>query len=88
MSESAPFIPKDKPKSWVVGILAGLVGLAVGFVAFTAAWTGISWLKSIAVFLFALCWLVAATSWFVFIFGLLTGRYRNMQPREWSEQLW
>lgn len=37
MSEPKPFIPRDKPKSWVVGILAGLVGLAVGLVGFAAA---------------------------------------------------
>lgn len=88
MSKPEPFIPKDKPKSWVVGLLAGLVGLAVGLVAFAAAWAGISWLKSIAMFLFVLCWLAFAASWFVFIFGLLTGRYRNMQLKEWREQLW
>ena len=88
MSESDPFIPKDKPKSWVVGLLAGLAGIAVGLVAFAAAWAGIIWLKSISTFLFVLCWLAFAVSWFVFISGLLTNRYDNMQPKEWDDQLW
>lgn len=88
MSEPKPFIPNDKPKSWVIFILAGLIGLAVGLVGFAAAWAGISWLKRAAIFIFVLCWLVSAATWLVFIFGLLTGRYKNIQPREWSEQLW
>ncbi len=88
MSEPKPFIPKDKPKSWVIFILAGLIGLAVGLVGFAAAWAGISWLKGAAIFIFVLCWLVSAATWLVFIFGLLTGRYKNIQPREWGEQLW
>ncbi len=88
MSEPKPFIPKNKPKSWVVGILAGLIGLAVGLVGFAAAWAGINWLKWVAIFIFVQCWLVFAATWFVFVFGLLTGRYKNIQCREWSEQLW
>jgi hypothetical protein len=88
MSEPKPFIPRDKPKSWVVGILAGLVGLSVGLVGFVAAWVGINWLKLLAIFFFAVCWLVFAATWFVFVFGLLTGRYKNIQPKVWSEQLW
>jgi len=88
MSEPKPFIPKDKPKSWVLFILAGLIGLAVGLVGFAAAWAGINWLKGAAIFIFVLCWIVSAATWLVFIFGLLTGRYKNIQPREWSKQLW
>lgn len=86
--ERRPFIPRDKPKSGVIFILACLVGLAIGLVGFAAAWAGISWLKSIFMLLFFTCWLVAAASWFVLMFGMLTGRYRNMQPKEWREQLW
>lgn len=88
MSEPKPFIPRDKPKSWVVGILAGLVGLAVGLCGLIAAWAGINWLESLAIFSFTVCWLVFAAMWFVFAFGQITGRYKNIQPKEWSEQLW
>lgn len=88
MIEPKPFIPRDKPKSWVVGILAGLVGLAVGLVGFVAAWAGINWLKVIATALFVLCWLVFSTMWCVCIFGQLTGRYKNIQPKKWGDQQW
>jgi tellurite resistance protein TehA-like permease len=88
MREQKPFIPRDKPKSWVVSTLAGLVGLAMGLVSFIAAWGGINWLKSVAIFLFAICWLVFAATWLLFVSGLLSGRYKNVQPKEWSKQLW
>jgi hypothetical protein len=88
MAEQKPFIPRDKPKSWVVGILAGLVGLCVGFVAVAAVMLGLNWLKQIAVAVFFLCGLVFGVTWLVFISGLLSGRYRNIQEKQWKEQLW
>ena len=52
MSEVRPFIPQDKPKFFVVGVLAGLIGLASGLVAFASASFGFSLLKTLSVVVF------------------------------------
>ena len=88
MSEKRPFIPNDKPRFWVLFVLAGLSGMAVGLVGFGAAWFELRWLALPMMFLFVCCWLVAAISWFGYVFGFLTGRYRNLSSRPWAEQVW
>lgn len=88
MSTAKPFIPRDKPKSWVVGICAGLIGMAIGLVGFLFSWLGIKIIKDIAIGLFITCWATFAISWLVFIFRLISGRYSNLQPKPWSEQIW
>ncbi len=88
MVDKRPFIPRDKPRFWVLFVLAGLSGMGVGLIGFGAAWFEQRWLASPMMLLFACCWLVAAVSWLGFIFGLLTGRYRNLSPRPWAEQIW
>lgn len=88
MPSAEPFIPNDKPRSWVITVCAGLMGLAVGFVAFLAAWLGLSALKAVAVTAFVLCWVVLAAFGLVFLAGLLTGRYSKVESRPWKEQVW
>lgn len=88
MNETKPFIPHDKPRSWVVGVLAGLSGLTVGLIALAAAALGIASVKSFAIALFVVCWATCALSGLVFASGLITGRYANLKPKKWSEQLW
>jgi hypothetical protein len=88
MSTVKPFIPRDKPRSWVIGVCAGLIGMAVGLVGFVFAWVGIKPIQAIAIFLFMVCWLTFALSWLVFAFRLLTGHYRNIQSKDWAQQIW
>lgn len=88
MKDSAPFIPRDKPRSWVVGVLAGLSGLAAGLVAFVGAWLGFAVVKFVGIVLFVACWLAFAGAWLVFMIGLVSGRYAKVEPREWSDQVW
>ena len=83
-----PFIPRDKPRWWVIFILACLVGLGVGLLAFTAAWFGLTWVSRQLVPISLACWATAAVSWFGFMFGMVTGRYRNLEDRPWKEQVW
>ena len=78
-------IPRDKPKSWVIQMFAGFVGLLSALTGFAAAWASIAWLESVATFFFVVCWLVFAATWLVSIHSLLTGRHRNMKPREWKD---
>jgi len=88
MGAKQPFLPRDKPRSWVVGVCAGLIGMAVGLVGFFFAWLGIKPVQAVAVFLFAICWLTFAASWLFFVLRLISGRYRNLQPKEWQQQIW
>ena len=84
-----PFIPRDKPKSWVIFICAGLIGLlGFGPIAFLGAAYEITAAYYLGISGFALCWAVGALTWFVFMAGLLTGKYRNLPARSWSEQVW
>lgn len=88
MSEKRPFIPTDKPKSWVLFILACLTGIAIGLIAFIAAYNELNVVAKIVSPFFFICWLIAAVNWFIFMFGLLTGRYKKIEHRSWNEQVW
>ena len=82
------FIPRDKPKSWVVFVLSALLGLAFGLCAFAAALNG--WLIAKAIFTtgFAACWVVAALAGVTCGIGMATGRYASLQEKPWRDQLW
>ncbi len=88
MASTEPFIPNDKPRSWVVTICAGLTGLAVGLIAFVATWLELPALKSAAFTAFLLSWAVLAIFGLVFLVRLSGGRYSNIEPRPWKEQVW
>jgi hypothetical protein len=88
MSNKRTFIPRDKPRFWVVCVLAWLSGIAVGLIGFVATLYELPWLALPMMVLFVCCWLVGAVSWLGYIVGLLSGRYRNLITRPWSEQTW
>ena len=86
---SRPFIPQDKPKSWVIFVLAVLIGLLVfGPIGFLGAYFEVTELYLLAAFGFMSCWLVAAVTLIVFFAKLISGKYRNLPPRPWSDQVW
>ena len=88
-SEKKPFFPKDKPKSWVMGISSGLVALLIaGPVTILGVYLELSIVKTIGTTIFILCWVIFAVTWFVFAIGMLSGKYRNLQEKEWGEQIW
>ncbi len=89
MKENKVFIPRDKPKSFVIGILSCLVGLFVaGPILIAGKYYEINLIEIIGQFMFISCWVLFATSWLIFIFGLTNGKYKNLEEKEWSEQLW
>ncbi|MHB1015642.1 MAG: hypothetical protein ACYC2W_10245 [Desulfurivibrionaceae bacterium] len=88
MSQGRPFIPRDKPKFWVVGILAGLAGLGFGLLAIGAVWFGFPLMKSLFIVGFFACWATCAVSWFGFVLGMFVGRYRGLEEKPWREQVW
>ena len=90
MGETSAFIPKNKPKFWVIGILAGLSALFSTALSFGAVWLGIPIpiVKALLIPVFAICWATFAVSWVGFAIGMLSGRYRNLTEKPWREQEW
>jgi len=82
------FIPSDKPKFFVIAVLAGLSGLAIGIVAFIAAAYEMSLVKSLLFPVMFLCWLIVAGSFVGLFIGIATGKYRAMESRPWKDQVW
>jgi hypothetical protein len=87
MSDERPFLPRNKPKFWVIGLLSGFIGLACGLVAFGAALLNLSAIRMLFSILMAVSVLVFFICWFGCAFGAVTGRYRNLQPKPWNEQV-
>lgn len=86
---SQPFIPRDKPKSWVLFICAGLLGLLafapiIGLGIFFEA----NWLFRLGVVGFVACWCLMAVSGVVTAVGGFSGRYRNLEAKDWKDQVW
>jgi hypothetical protein len=84
--EKKPFIPRDKPRSWVVFMLSALLGLAFGLCAFAAASCGWPIAKAIFIAGFAVCWAVAALAGVTCGIGMATGRYGNLREEPWRER--
>ena len=83
------FIPANKPKSWVVFICACLMGLLVfGPIAAAGSIWGLSALYAIGYAGFIVTWCVGAASFIVFALGLVSGKYRELSPRSWRDQVW
>jgi hypothetical protein len=82
-----PFIPRDKPKSFVIFVSAGLVALLVcGPIAFLGAYFEFEPLRYLGFIGAFSCAAAMFVSWPVFMFGLLTGKYRELPQREWTER--
>jgi CHASE2 domain-containing sensor protein len=88
MSDSRPFIPRNKPRFWVIGVLAGLAGLGFGVLAFCAAWLGVSILKACFMAAFIACWAIFVVAWFGCLSGFISGRYRGLSDKPWRDQVW
>jgi hypothetical protein len=84
-----PFIPKDKPKSWVIFTLACLSGLLVaGPILIGGNILKIKAISTIGMALFILCWSVAAIVWVIYITHFLAGHYKQIEERDWKDQIW
>ena len=84
-----PFIPRDKPKSWIIAICAGLLALlGFGPLLFISAYFEVRWLLTLASIGFSACVLAVFAMWAIFIPRLLAGHYRRIEQRSWADQLW
>ncbi len=80
------FVPRNKPKSWVVFQLAFLIGIVASLLIFLAPIP--SGRGSVLHTLFLAAWAVALVAAVVYAHGFFSGRYRSLQPRAWREQVW
>lgn len=84
-----PFIPRDKPKSWIIGILAGLTGLLIaGTLLFVGYFFRLQLLQYLGRTLFVVSWITFALMWLLFIAQSLRGKYKKMSEKEWRDQVW
>ena len=86
--ERKSFIPRDKPKSWVVFVLSALLCLAFGLCTFAAAAYDLTIVKVIFIAGFVACWTVAAVAGITCGIGMAIGRYADLQERPWQDQVW
>lgn len=87
MNEARPFIPRDKPKFWVQYHIAGLSGLGFGLIGFGDVYLSQVWLYKVCTGLFMACWCVCFVSYFGYLHGCFTGRYKNLTENEWRSQV-
>ena len=83
-----PFIPPNYPKSFVVCVIAGLIGLLFGGIAFLGAWLESVLLQNVGRFGFFASWAVAAAMFIIFLPRSWAGKYRDLQVRPWKDQVW
>jgi hypothetical protein len=83
-----PFIPRDAPKSFVIGAIAVLSGLAAGAITFLGHYLGSSILFEGGRILVYVCALVALPMAAIGVVKALFGRYAQMQERSWRDQIW
>jgi len=88
-NDKEPFIPLNKPKSWVIFVLSCLAGLLIaGPIIFLGAYLEIGLIKGIGITMFVACWASSAVTAIYLAIGMFKGKYRNMKDREWRKQLW
>ncbi len=88
-AEKRPFIPRDKPKSWIVFIIAALVALFFGGpILFISTIYDLSFALKLGIIIFASACTVGIVMWCVFAVGMLRGKYGSLDERPWSEQVW
>ena len=87
-SAKRPFIPPDKPRSWVISVLATLIGFSAGLLIFILSMLGVELLIYMAEAFFVGCAVVAMGFWIVFAIRSLCGQYRHLEAKPWAKQKW
>jgi len=83
-----PFLPRDKPKSWILAVLFGLIALPCGLLAFAGASWHMTYPQYLGTTLFVACWLVAFPNVAYFCIKNFSGRYGRLEDKDWKDQVW
>jgi uncharacterized membrane protein len=70
----------------VLSVLCGL--LVAGPIMFGGSYLQVNEAVIFGKLLFFLCWGIALIMWFIFIIGLVGGKYKKVPERDWREQVW
>ena len=89
MTNSNHFIPRDKPKSWVVGSLSVISALLVaGPVTLIGIYAESDILFHLGGILFFGSWLLVIVMLVIYRVGVTKGKYVNLGKKDWSNQIW
>jgi hypothetical protein len=88
MTQRRPFFPDNKPRSWVIGVSAALLGLGFGALAFLGYALNVGFLARLGSVLFVVCWAVGFSMVVLFNVKLFSGQYRDLGPSPWSARPW
>jgi hypothetical protein len=84
-----PFIPRNKPKSFIIAILAGLTCFfGAAPIIFAGHFLELSLIKTFGMILFFLCVVTFFIMWFIGMVQMIRGKYRKMEERYWKDQVW
>ena len=83
-----PFIPPHYPKSLVIFTIAGFIGLAFGGLAILGFYVKSDVLRFIGTAGFLVSWATMAGTFIIFLPRVWSGKYRNLPPRAWKDQIW
>ena len=89
MTTSKAFLPRDKPKSWIMFVISILAGLLVaGPLAVSGIALEIETLESAGTTLLWSCCVFGGTMWLLYICRSIAGHYKDIESRDWREQIW
>lgn len=88
LETAKPFFPDDKPRSWVIAVSAGILGLPLGLITFIAGFCGFTLLFDVLRSVFAVCGLVMVLMMIIFQANSLTGQYKDFKASKWRDRPW
>ncbi len=84
-----PFIPRNKPKSWIIFICGGFIGLLVASpLAVLGIILNFWFLKVIGTVLFFACGCTMATMFVVGAINRFSGNWKKLEEKDWKDQVW
>ena len=88
-SKKKSFIPKDKPKSWIIFIISVLSGLLIASpIMILGYFLDLSFLRTFGTTLSFLCVAVGIFFWFVMVINSMKGKHNDISEKKWNEQVW
>jgi hypothetical protein len=89
MTKSEAFLPRDKPKSWIIFVISILAGLLIaGPLAVSGIALEIKILQSAGITLLWVCWVFGGAMWLLYICRSIAGHYKDIGSHDWREQIW
>ena len=88
MQDRKPFFPSDKPRSWIIGISAAILGLLFGSLGFLGYYTGLVVLFDLGRFGVAVCAITGFLMGVIVTGKNMLGMYKNFRPSSWKDRPW